>query len=383
MEPPYWLKTYLPQNKNDLRQSSLQWFSDARLGMFIHWGVWGPKSAEWAMFNEKIPFTEYKKIADQFDGKDFRAEAIVSLAKKSGMRYITFVAKHHDGFALWNSRATRFDSVDFPAHRDFVGELAAECRRQKIPLFIYYSLGIDWIHPDTLPRSLYLYSRPETPVAIESEKGWTPMRFQRFRQYCLAQLRELCTQYGDLAGFWFDPLGGMLANSELYRTEEFYSLIRKLQPHALILNKTGVTGSEDIVVGERSLSSIARHYPGTDPQSMRIKSLAEKAWNTNKFKKAEIAVTSQGSWCWRPDSKCLPADRMYNMLVQASTQNANLLLNFGPMPSGKISEDVRQEFEGLGALIRAKGYPKLNTSGWRALRGKEIPVDGAPSKTAG
>lgn len=377
---PYWLPRDIePQN---LRAANMNWFRQARLGMFIHWGVWGPKHAEWAMFYDKIPLDEYQKLAARFRGDDFRAERIVSLAKRNGFRYITFVAKHHDGFCLWRSKWTSWDSSDYPVRRDFVHELAAECRKQNIPLFIYYSLGIDWAHPAFLPRSRYQFARSGTPASDASEQAWNPARFEEYRKYCLNQLTELCKNYGPIAGFWFDPLGGVLANEDLFRTEEFYLQIRKLQPQALILFKTGVTGTEDVLVGERELAPIGIHYPGTDPQSVKIRALADIAWAKNSEKQAEIAVTSQGSWCWNPKATCLPADQLYRMLEGASKHSANLLLNFGPKYQGDIPEDVEREFNGLGNLIRARGYPILNPD-WKRHRTNRSPVDPVKGNTGG
>lgn len=352
---------------------SMDRFEKARLGIFIHWVQWGlseGKDDAWGMFYKNHPESKYKEAAHTFKGEKFDAKVIVDLARASGANYITFVAKHHDGFCLWNSAYTDFDSMDYPAKRDFVKELADACHAAKMPLFIYYSLGLDWTHPDFLTRKQYLFARPNTPEANATAANWTPERFENYRAFCKNQLTELATKYGDIAGFWFDPLGAELANADLYNIEDIYAHIRKTKPGMLILNKTGITGTEDVIVGERELASIAIHYGGKDEQSQRIRTLAEEAWDKNRFKKAEIAVTSQGTWCWTPKSKCLPADKMYAMLEKASKNNANLLLNFGPMPDGTIPEDVNREFRSLGEKIKRDGYPALNTTTWKELRMK-------------
>ncbi len=150
---PYFLKNHTELYKNNPRKASLAWFEDARMGMFIHWGVWGKYHEAWAMYRKTIPLDEYIKTAHEVDASGFDAKAIVKLAEESGMRYITFVAKHHDGFCLWNSKYSEFDSWDYPMKRDFVAELAKACRARKMPLFIYYSLGIDWTHPYFIDNS--------------------------------------------------------------------------------------------------------------------------------------------------------------------------------------------------------------------------------------
>ena len=365
---PYFLENYKSIYTESPRKAALAWFEDARLGMFIHWGVWGKYHAAWAMYNKNIPLEEYKKTARQVDASGFDALEIVKLAEETGMRYITFVAKHHDGFCLWDSKYTDFDSKDYPMNRDFLAELAKVCHERGMPLFIYYSLGIDWTHPYFIPRELYNSARPDYPEIPDYFKYRKPEDFEKYREFCKNQLSELCTGYGPVAGFWFDPLGGVLANSEMFKVQEFYDLIHRYQPHALIHYKTGITGTEDVLVGERELKSISMHYPGNTEQDKKIRELSDHAWNRNMTKKAEVAVTSQRSWEWSPENKCAGVDELWNMLVGAAANNANLLLNFGPKPDGSIPEYVAANFRLLGKKIKIEGYPALNKKTWLELR---------------
>jgi alpha-L-fucosidase len=372
---PYFLKAKAALYQQSPRTAALAWFDDARLGMFIHWGVWGKHHAAWAMFNQQIPLVEYQKLAREVDASGFNAAQIVKLAEDSGMHYITFVAKHHDGFCLWDSKATDWDSMDYPMHRDFVGELARACREREMPLFIYYSIGIDWTHPYYLPKELYSVGRPGYPQPPAHFKYRRPEDFEQYRAFCMQQLTELCTQYGPIAGFWFDTLGGVLANSEMFKMQEFYDLIYRYQPHALIHFKTGATGTEDVLVGERELKSIAMHYSKTSPQDQRIRKLADQAWIRNFNKKAEIAVTSQGTWEWSPDTHCQPVAALWRMLANAADNNANLLLNFGPKPDGSIPDDVATNFRLLGQQIRQAGYPALNRTNYLYRRTQGTAID--------
>jgi alpha-L-fucosidase len=196
--------------------------------------------------------------------------------------------------------------MDYPMHRDFVAELAKACRARGMPLYIYYSIGIDWTHPYYIPRELYAVGRPAYAQTPAHYKYSAPEDFEKYRDFCKAQLTELCTQYGPVAGFWFDTLGGVLANSEMFKMQEFYDLIHQYQPHALIHFKTGATGTEDVLVGERELKSISMHYGGKTEQDRRIRALSDEAWSRNVGKKAEIAVTSQGTWEWGPKQVCAP-----------------------------------------------------------------------------
>jgi alpha-L-fucosidase len=372
---PFFLKKYASQYRESPRKASLAWFEDARLGMFIHWGVWGKYHAAWAMYNKSISLEQYQKDAREVDASGFDALQIVKLAEESGMHYITFVAKHHDGFCLWDTRATDWNSMKYPVHRDFVAELAKVCRERGMPLFIYYSIGIDWVHPYYLPKELYNVGRPAYSQLPDYYKYSKPVDFEKYRDFCKQQLTELCTQYGPVAGFWFDTLGGVLINSEMFKMQEFYDLIHQYQPHALINFKTGATGTEDVLVGERELKSISMHYDKKTDQNKKLCRLADEAWNLNFKKKAEIAVTSQGSWEWNPDNHCQNVDGLWAMLEVAAKNNANLLLNFGPEPDGSIPEDVATNFRKLGKRILREGYPPLNKANYLDLRQQGDSVD--------
>ena len=372
---PYFLQPYAEQYKQSPRQATLAWFENARMGMFIHWGVWGKYNSAWSMFNKNIPLEEYKKTAHEVTASGFNAEEIVKLAEESGMHYITFVAKHHDGFCLWDSQYTDFDSKDY-FNRDLLAELVKACHEHGMPLCIYYSIGIDWTHPYFLPRELYSVGRPKYDAAGNAYfKYRVPEDFENYRTFCKQQLAELSTKYGPVAGFWFDPLGGVLANSEMFKLQEMYDVIRQLQPQALIHFKTGATGTEDILVGERSLAPISSFYKGDSPQNKRIRELSDAAWKANFRKKAEIAVTSQGPWEWSPTVTCRPADGLWKMLLIAADNNANLLLNFGPKPDGSIPDDVATNFRQLGERIRKEGYPPLNKTTYLEKRQKGVVAD--------
>ena len=371
---PSYLNSYQKIYDLSPKEASLAWFDDARLGMFIHWGVWGKFNSAFAIYSNRIPLEDYQQIARETNASEFDAKEIVKLAEDSGMRYITFVSKHADGFTLWNSQATGWDSFDY-LKRDFVAELSEACQEKGMPLFFYYCVGIDWTHPYFIPRELYQIGRPnyaETPAHF---KYRNPEDFDIYRKFVMQQLTELCTNYGPVAGFWFDPLGGVLANSELFNMQEFYDLIHEIQPHALILFKTGITGTEDVLVGERELRSISSFYASDNPEDKRIAKLADEAWQRNMGKKAEIAVTSQRNWEWSPENPCMDVDGLWNMLKGAAENNANLLLNFGPKPDGSIPEDVAVNFRLLGDRIRMEGYPPLNKITYMDLRKRGTYID--------
>ncbi|HEY6181896.1 MAG TPA: alpha-L-fucosidase, partial [Terriglobales bacterium] len=213
-------QTYVPSESN---LKARQWFQDSKFGMFIHWGVYSvPGRGEWVMNQEKIPISEYEKFAPQFNPTKFSAAEIVSLAKSAGMKYITITSKHHDGFAMFATRQNKWNIVDAtPYGKDPLKQLAEECRKQGIKLFFYHS-QLDWHSTDYYPRGR------TGQTAGRPDSG----DFNHYLEYMDAQLTELLTNYGDVAGIWFDGMWDKPdADWQLQRT---YTLIHKLQPAALI-----------------------------------------------------------------------------------------------------------------------------------------------------
>src|SRR3990172_10093541 len=176
-------------------QGSKQWFQNAKFGLFIHWGVYSVLGqGEWVMHNNKMSITEYEKIPPQFNPTDFNAAEWVSLAKGAGMKYITITSKHHDGFAMFDSKVSDYDVVDRTAYKkDVLKMLADECRKQGIKLFFYHS-HLDWHHPDYFPLGITGQYSGRTPGG-----SWN-----NYLDYMDTQLKELCTNYGEIGGIWFD-----------------------------------------------------------------------------------------------------------------------------------------------------------------------------------
>ena len=218
----------------DLRKEKAQWFQDAKFGMFIHWGIYSiPVKGEWVMHNDRIMTEDYEKLAPKFNPVLYDPAEWVRIAKDAGCRYITITSKHHDGFAMWDSKVTDWDIVDRTVYgKDVLKILADECEKQNMPLFFYYS-QLDWHHSDYFPRGRTgQYSgRPEQGD------------FDKYIDFMNAQIAELCSgRYGKVAGFWFDgwwdqqPITTEKKSNVNWRLEETYNLIHRLQPQALIGN---------------------------------------------------------------------------------------------------------------------------------------------------
>lgn len=345
------IKTELsgPESKQGAERA--KWFQDAKFGMFIHWGLYSvPAKGEWVMHQSKMTVEEYEKLAAQFNPVEYDAAQWVGLAKGAGMRYITITSKHHDGFAMWDSKISDWDIVDrTPYTKDVLKMLAEECGKQNMPLFFYYS-HLDWHHPDYYPR------------------GWTgghsgrPERgdFNRYLDYMNSQIAELCSgRYGQVAGFWFDGWWDQQAkgpNAKPRQThvdwqlQETYALIHKLQPQALIGNNHHVAP----FAGE-GFQMFERGVPGKDPYSKS---------NYVSQLPLETCDTINKSWGYNSSDKEFKSTKeLIHYLVRAAGYNANFLLNVGPMPNGKIQPEFVERLQDIGKWMSGNGETIYGTRG--------------------
>ncbi len=339
---PSYLKKYKEQYNQDARAANLQWFKDARFGMFIHYGLYSQLGkGEWVQLRDTIPLDEYAKLKNNFTASGFDADFIVQLAKKAGMKYITITSKHHDGFCLFKTKETGFNSINSPAKRDLIAELYEACEKEGLGLFLYYSYAADWKHPWFYSREAgWTAARPAYKVQPSEYKYEKPEDFRKYVDYVHAQLKELLTQYPKIAGVWFDPIMGYYANPDVFPMEETYALIRNLSPHALISFKQGANGDEDFVAPERGGGArVGQQYP-----------VAQRAYELNKNKPKEVCNTMQphmsgagANWGYNKamDGHHLKVDDVKILLGDALLNDYNLLLNIGPLPDGSVHpEDI-------------------------------------------
>lgn len=298
------------------RAAARQWYSDARFGMFIHWGVYSQLGqGEWVMHNRKIAVADYEWLASQFNPVKFDARAWVALAKSAGMKYITITARHHDGFSMFATKATRYNIVDWtPFKRDPMQELAEECHKQGIKLFFYYS-QLDWHHPDYFGN--------------------------KYLDFMDSQLTELLTNYGPLGGIWFD---GMWDKPDAdWRLPQTYALIHRLQPAALIVpnhHKAPLPG-EDVQTFEQDL-------PGANTAGFNTKSIGGLP--------LETSLTMNDSWGFNlTDHHYKSTEELIHYLVRAAGYGANLLLNIGPRPDGTIPPEAEERLGEIGRWMTAYG----------------------------
>ncbi|MBI2298030.1 MAG: alpha-L-fucosidase [Armatimonadetes bacterium] len=296
----------------------LQWFKEARFGMFIHWGVYSiPARGEWVMHNEKIPIPDYEKFSGQFNPQHFDADAWVQLARDAGCRYMVLTTKHHDGYCMFDSKLTSYDSMDTAPHRDFVKEYVDACHRHGMKVGFYHSL-LDWHHPEYAP------GRPGGNGDLD-----------KYREYLFGQVRELLTNYGEINVFWFD--GGWEHSAADWHSTELLDLIYQLQP--------------GIVVNDRS--GLPADY-STPEQTIPDAGMGDRLWET--------CMTINGNWGYaRNDHNWKPVGTLLSNLCDIASKGGNFLLNVGPTEDGVIPQESQDRLRAMGAWLRANGEAVYGT----------------------
>jgi len=329
---------YQPTSEN---LEARRWFQDAKFGLFVHWGVYSVLGdGEWVMNNRKMPVSEYEKLPAQFNPTEFDPAEWVALVKAAGMKYITITSKHHDGFAMFDSKISDWDIVErTPYKKDVLKMLADECRKQGIKLFFYYS-QLDWRHPDYFPRG-----RTGVTAGRPESGEWL-----KYIDYMDGQLKELLTNYGPIGGIWFD---GMWDRPKAeWRFEQTYKLIHSLQPAALV-------GSNHHL----------KPFPGEDFQMFEKDLPGQKTASFNAESEVgdlplETCETINGAWGYNANDKRFKSTKdLIHYLVKAAGYNANFLLNVGPTPSGKIQPEFADRLKQVGAWLEKNGETIYGTRG--------------------
>jgi len=318
-----------------------RWFQDAKFGLFVHWGVYSTlMDGEWVMHQRRISVADYERLPPLFNPTEFDPAEWVALVKAAGMKYITITSKHHDGFAMFDSKVSDYDIVDrTPYKKDVLKMLADECHKQGIKLFFYHS-QLDWHHPDYFPRG-----RTGADAGRPQQGEWN-----RYLDYMDGQLRELLTNYGEIGGIWFD---GWWDKPEAdWRLDKTYGMIHALQPAALV-------GS----------NHHKRPFPGEDFQMFEKDLPGGKTADFNKDAEIgalplETCETMNNSWGFNLTDRRYKSTRdLVHYLVKAAGHGANFLLNVGPMPNGKIQPEFVQRLQEMGRWTSKYGESLYGTRG--------------------
>ena len=305
----------------------MQWWKDAKFGMFIHWGIysvpagkWNDKTiyGEWIMHQAKIPRTEYAALAKQFNPTQFNAEEWVKLAKDAGQKYIVITSKHHDGFAMFKSVADPYNIVDAtPFKRDILKELAEACRKFDMKLGFYYSQAQDWYHPGG---------------AVSGNVEWDQTHVADMNQYvekiAIPQVKEILANYGDVAVLWWDTPTNMTKEM----TRKLADLL-KPYPNIITNNRLGADMGGDLETPEQFVP--ATGFPGRN-------------W--------EVCMTMNGHWGYNAwDDRWKSTTDLLQKLIDIVSKGGNFLLNVGPNAYGVIPEVCQQNLREMGDWLKING----------------------------
>lgn len=326
----------------------VKWFEDARFGMFVHFGPYSVLGdGEWVMNNRPIKTNEYKRLQDFFNPQEFSAAEWVQIAKSAGMKYIAFTSRHHDSFSNWDTKQSDWNIMNTPYGKDIVRQLADECHKQGMKLVLYYSI-LDWM------RSDYQYETGRTGKGSgRTEKS----DWNSYINFMKAQLTELLTNYGPIAGIWFD--GHWDQTEHENRTDqstyvdwhypEIYELIHRLQPECLIANNHHLPPFE----GE-SYQIFERDVPGENKGGLSGQEVSKLP--------LETCQTINESWGFDiTDDKYKSTKELLHLLIRTAGTGANLLLNVGPMPNGKIQTECVERLQQMGEWMDKYGYTIYGT----------------------
>ncbi|HEX3051773.1 MAG TPA: alpha-L-fucosidase [Aggregatilineaceae bacterium] len=313
----------------------LEQFQDRRFGMFIHWGLYAILGrGEWIMHVERISPTDYRPLAQKFNPVRFNADQWVNIAADAGQKYMVITSRHHDGFSMYDTALSDYKVTNTPFGRDPLDELANACARRGDVKLGFYSSLLDWQHP------AYRYR-------TESGLAWAD-----YIDFLHGQVRELCTNFGEIACMWFDgdwPAFPLDENSAYFQAggsfeyEKLYDMIHTLQPDAIVLNNRHVEPlpGEDIQGFEQDL-------PGMNTSGFNIAQISAKP--------LEVGMTINGSWGYhRTDQNHKSARHLVHLLARSASAGANLLLNVGPTAEGEILPIHAHRLHEVGLWLQKQG----------------------------
>lgn len=322
-------------------EKGLEWFQDARFGMFIHWGLYSLIGrGEWVMHWEKIPVPAYEKLAAQFNPVQFDADEWVQLAADAGQKYMVITSRHHDGFSMYNTALSEYKITNTPFRRDPLAELAEACAKNgQVKLGFYVSL-LDWHHP------AYRF-REESGLAWEDYIG-----------FLHGQVRELCSDYGEVCAFWFDGDWPRHAISDenayftaggSFEYEKLYGIIRDLQPDAVIHNNR----HDEPLPGE-DVQGFEQDLPGDNTAGFNTTEIYDMP--------IEVCMTINDHWGIHfEDQNHKSTQRLLHNLVRSAGLGGNLLLNVGPSAEGTILPEHARRLREIGAWLKINGESVYGT----------------------
>ncbi len=289
------------------------WFFESRYGMFVHWGLYSiPGWHEQHQWRAREERSKYVKLANHWNPKKFNPEQWLDLMEEAGMKYITVTTKHHDGFCLWDTKQTSFNTMNTPYKKDVIGMLSEACHKRNIPLCLYYSIA-DWNHPNYPNEGRHHELQPQP----QDSPDWG-----KYMNFLKAQVKELCTNYGEIHGFWWDM------NVPKYNDTSINNMIRELQPKAVINNRGFDDG--DFGTPERDFENAANQATGFERLTEACQSVGMESWG---YKKDEDYYTDR---------------HLISSIDRYLSLGGNYLLNVGPTGEGIIPQQSSEIIKRIG-----------------------------------
>lgn len=309
-----WMIIFL-NGYGQMQPDKLKWWKEARFGMFIHWGVYSTEGrGEWIMYQEHIPYPEYRNLASKFQPKSYDPAKWVQMAKSAGMKYVVLTTRHHDGYCLYDSKVSDFTTVKVGPGKDLVAEFAAACHKAGMKMGFYYSMT-DWHFPGILPQGYPRSAEILQPMVKQAHE----------------QVRELLTNYGKVDILWFD---GMTPGDTIdWRSRDLIRMARQLQPDILINDRAGTAW--DFLTPENVVT--AHNQP----------------W--------ESCYTMNRTWGFAPlDLNYKPVAELIRLLASCASQGGNFLLNVSPDGDGNIPEQQVESLREIGKWMKLNGEAIYN-----------------------
>ena len=327
----------LPKETLEQKAARMQWWTDARFGMFIHFGLYAlPARHEWMKSRERLTNEDYQKYFEQFNPDLFDAKAWAKAAKAAGMKYMVLTSKHHEGFCLFDSKVTDYKITNTPFGRDLVKEFVEAARAEGLKVGFYYSL-LDWHHPDYTIDKHHPLRGYNAAQRAAFNKG---RDMARYRRYMKDQVAELLTNYGKIDIIWYDfsfP-GKDGKGRDDWDSAGLLALTRKLQP--------------DIIVDNRlDLNDVEGGFDLLTPEQKRTAKWPEAFGRRQPWERCQ---TFSGSWGYHREEKSWKSvPSLVEMLVDCVGHGGNLLLNVGPTGRGEFDYRAKERLDGLGRWMHA------------------------------
>ena len=326
------LKVETPEQKSQ----RMAWWTDARFGMFIHWGLYAlPARHEWVKNAERLTNEQYQKYFEEFNPDLYNPKEWARMAKEAGMKYVVLTAKHHEGFCQFDSKFTDYKSTNTPFGRDVVREYVDALRAEGLKVGFYYSL-IDWHHPDYTIDENHPQRQTSDSAYARLNKG---RDMSKYREYLKNQVRELLTNYGEISVIWFDfsfP-GKHGKDHNDWGSEDLLKMVRTLQP--------------GIIIDDRlDLKDVDGGWDFESPEQYKV-----EKWPERNGKKVawETCQTFSGSWgYYRDENTWKSTPQLLELLIESVSKGGNLLLNVGPTARGVFDFRAQERLKAMGEWMK-------------------------------